>query len=92
MLGIRLQPEQEAMLARHARDVGRPKSNVARDWILERLEHESIDAEMRLAARVVREADKIDTMVDRDAELSAWLAALDREDGGYNTNTTDSLR
>ena len=92
MLGIRLQPEQEEMLDRHARDVGRPKSNVARDWIIQGLERDSIDAQMRIAALVVRDADpaeQANSPIDRDAEVAAWLAALDREDGGYGSDTKD---
>lgn len=58
MLGIRLKPEAEAMLARHAKAVGRPKSVVARDWIIDRLERESIDEEMRRAARILASHDR----------------------------------
>lgn len=68
MLGIRLSEKEESTLARYARDVGRPKSVIARDWILQRLERESIDEEMRRAARILaahdREQDYIDSDID----------------------------
>ena len=53
MLGVRLSDEIERQLDRHARDLGRTKSALVRDWIVERLERESIDAQMREAARIL---------------------------------------
>ena len=53
MLGIRLSSEDEAKLDRYARDVRRPKSAVARDWILERLERESTDTLMEREAKLL---------------------------------------
>jgi predicted DNA-binding protein len=58
MLGIRLSAEAEAALANHAREVGRQKSVLARDWIMERLERESIDEQMRRAARILAAHDR----------------------------------
>lgn len=84
MLGIRLSVEEEKRLARYARESGRPKSAVARQWIVERMDREavdqlihdaeSLDAEAR--ARVIRTAEN-------DAS-SAWMRWLDAEDGGYD--------
>ena len=53
MLGIRLSTEDEAKLDRFAREVQRPKSALARDWILERLNRESIDEMMRKEAKLL---------------------------------------
>ena len=87
MLGIRLSEETEQELDRHARSLGRPKSVIAREWIVERLERESIDAQLRRAARLLAEADRNDP--DHSPEIEAartaeWLRALDEEDGGYD--------
>ncbi len=49
-LGIRLSQDEQAMLARHAYDKQTPKSVLARDWIRERLERESVEAQLRDAA------------------------------------------
>ena len=82
MLGIRLSDEAEARLERHARALGRGKSVVAREWILERLERESVDDEMRRASELVA----ADASTDRpwNDVADAWLSALDAEDGGYD--------
>jgi predicted transcriptional regulator len=68
MLGIRLDRDTEAKLARHAQAVGRQKSAIAREWIVERLERESIDERMRRAAKLLaahdREADYIESDMD----------------------------
>ncbi|MBK8628882.1 MAG: hypothetical protein IPN84_01340 [Sphingomonadales bacterium] len=68
MLGIRLKPDAEAMLARHAKSVGRPKSVVARDWIMDRLERESIDEEMRRAARLLAAHDREEDYTESDMD------------------------
>jgi predicted DNA-binding protein len=68
MLGIRLSANDERRLDRLARDLGRPKSVIARDWILERLERDSIDEQMRRAAKELaschRPEDDIETDFD----------------------------
>jgi predicted transcriptional regulator len=68
MLGIRLKPDAEEMLARHARALGRQKSAVARDWIMERLERESIDAQMRRAARLLAKHDRAEDYTESDMD------------------------
>lgn len=80
MLGIRLKPEEEVMLARHAKTLGRQKSVVAREWIMERLERESFDLEMRRAVDVIEAIKHPD---HRDA-ADEWLRELDKEDGGFD--------
>lgn len=84
MLGIRLPAEAEERLERHARDAGRPKSVIARDWILQRLEREDVDELIRRAARLHAtgwtDADRRRANANSDAHLSA----LDSEDGGYD--------
>ena len=80
MLGIRLKPEEEVMLARHAKTLGRQKSVVAREWIMERLERESIDLEMRRAVEVIEGSEHLD---HRDT-AGEWLSELDKEDGGFD--------
>jgi hypothetical protein len=71
MLGIRLSPSEEALLARHACELGRLKSALARDWIMERLERESVDAQMRRAAQILaahgREEDYTESHLDDSA-------------------------
>jgi predicted DNA-binding protein len=84
MLGIRLSEEAERRLARHAREAGRPKSVVARDWIMERLEREEVDEQIRRAAKL--HAEHV-TPEQRHAALAAsdaYLRWLDAEDGGYD--------
>ncbi len=68
MLGIRLKPEVEAKLERHARALGRQKSAIARDWIVERLDRESIDEQMRRTARVLAEHDRVDDYTESDMD------------------------
>lgn len=68
MLGIRLSEQEETMLSRYARDVGRPKSVIARDWIRERLERESVDEEMRRAARVLAAHDREQDYTESDLD------------------------
>lgn len=82
MLGVRLKPEEEARLERHARDVGRPKSAIARDWILERLERDTTDAMMAASATSIALDDA--ARVDDADRLDRWLETLDAEDGGYD--------
>jgi len=84
MLGIRLSDDAERRLTRHARDAGRPKSVIARDWIMDRLEHEDVDERIRRAAKL--HADHAN-----DAERQVMISAsdaisryLDAEDGGYD--------
>lgn len=84
MLGIRLAPEAEARLERYANEVGRPKSVLARDWILERLERASIDEKIRNAAALdAAERAHVIDVASSDA-TDAWLRWLDAEDGGYD--------
>lgn len=80
MLGIRLTEQEDRRLARHASDTGRPKSALARAWIMERLERESVDEKIRVAAKLLfSEAPPVS-----DALNAAYFAALDAEDGGYD--------
>jgi hypothetical protein len=84
LLGIRLKPEEEEMLARHARALGQPKSAVVRQWIRERLERDSIDAQMRRAAEVIATATSDTEREWHDRLAEDWAKALDAEDGGYD--------
>ncbi len=68
MLGIRLSRETERLLDRHARELGQPKSALARQWIVERLERESIDEEMRRAAAILARYDRVDDYVESDLD------------------------
>lgn len=84
MLGIRLSDQAEKRLARYARDVGRPKSVIARDWIMERLDREAVDEMIRHAAEL-HAADSARMIGGAAAEAaSAQLRWLDVEDGGYD--------
>lgn len=83
MLGIRLKPEEEERLARHARDSGRSKSAIVREWIVERLEREDVDAMIRRAAELhARDADAVRRAAD--GATDAYLRWLDAEDGGFD--------
>ena len=84
MLGLRLSPEQEAQLTRYAKSVGRPKSTVARDWIMDRLERESLGEEFRRQAASLARAVTPGEQAETDAATDEWLRALDAEDGGYD--------
>jgi len=84
MLGIRLAPEAEERLTRHAQAIGRGKSVVARDWILERLDRETIDEEMRIAAKLIAETTTPEELEYLSAAAEEWHRALDAEDGGYD--------
>jgi predicted transcriptional regulator len=68
MLGIRLKPEEEAALERHARALGRPKSALVRDWIRERLERDSIDAQMRRTAKILASHDRAEDYIESDMD------------------------
>ena len=84
MLGIRLSADAEALLERHARSLGRGKSVIAREGIMERLERESVDARMRQAAQTIAESEPMERLAASEQATAAWLAALDAEDGGYD--------
>lgn len=68
MLGIRLPAGAEDLLARHARALGRQKSVLARDWIMERLERESVDAQMQRAAQILAAHDNPDDYTESDMD------------------------
>jgi hypothetical protein len=80
MLGIRLPADAEE----RARAIGRGKSVVAREWILERLERESVDDEMRRAAEIVSRRTSQEESTELNAAADEWLRMLDEEDGGYD--------
>lgn len=84
MLGIRLSRDAEDRLEKHARETGRPKSVVARDWIMDRLDREEVDELTRAAARlhaVNRGRSETEAAVRSTADYLRWL---DEEDGGYD--------
>ena len=84
MLGLRLSREVEDSLDRYARDVGRSKSVIVRDWIVERLQRDSIDEQMRRAAQILASEDHPLDDIDGDESTDDWLRMLDAEDGGYD--------
>lgn len=79
MLGIRLKPDEELLLARHAKTLGRQKSVIAREWIIERLQRESVDLEMQRAVNVIEA-----TVMDDTDMADEWVRELDKEDGGFD--------
>ena len=84
MLGVRLNSNDEERLNRVARETGRPKSALARDWIKDRLDREEIDAKIANATAFdAKECRKVSERAADDA-TSAWLRRLDAEDGGYD--------
>ena len=84
MLGIRLPAAAEDRLERHAREAGRPKSVIAREWIMQRLEREEIDDLIRRAAGL--NAGDRQRVIDTAAgdATDAQLRWLDADDGGYD--------
>ena len=84
MLGIRLSEDAEARLTQHAQNAGRAKSVVAREWILERLERENIDAEMRRQSEIIAINSAVENRAWRVQSTDDWLRMLDEEDGGYD--------
>lgn len=84
MLGVRLNASDEERLNRVARETGRPKSALARQWIRDRLDREEIDRKIANAASL--DAEERREVVERAADdaTSAWLRWLDAEDGGYD--------
>ena len=84
MLGIRLSDEAEQRLARHARDAGRAKSVIARDWIMERLEREDVDEQIRHAAALHAQRFTVGERRAAIAASDAFTRLLDAEDGGYD--------
>ena len=84
MLGIRFTPADEQELGRLAREAGRPKSVLAREWIKDRMSREAINQKIRIAASF--DADERQRVIDiagNDA-TDAWMRHLDAEDGGYD--------
>lgn len=84
MLGIRLSAEAEARLERHARAAGRGKSVIAREWIMERLEKESIDTRLRRAAEHLARHETPERLAEAARIGAQMLHVLDEEDGGYD--------
>jgi hypothetical protein len=63
MIAAKLAPDREAAFARHARELGRTKSDVLRDLVEDCLERNSLDAKIaRDAARLAR--------LDRDEDYT----------------------
>ena len=84
MLGIRLSAHEEDRLARYAREHGRPKSALARDWIVERLDRDDIDEKIRAAAELHARHETADSRAAALAASSAFIRWLDAVDGGYD--------
>ena len=84
MLGVRLTPTDEARLSRVAREIGRPKSALVREWIRDRLDREEVDRRIAEAAALDAKGQcNAPELRDREATI-AWLRRLDAEDGGYD--------
>lgn len=84
MLGIKFQPAEEERFERYARDCRRPKSALAREWILERLDRESIDAEVGRAAAIIATHTTAEELVEHERDTEEHLRLLDEEDGGFD--------
>jgi predicted DNA-binding protein len=84
MLGVRLNTDEEMRLSRFARETGRPKSTLVREWILDRLDREEIDR--KIADATALDASERIAVVEHIAGdgTSIWLRGLDAEDGGYD--------
>ena len=84
MLGIRLSRDEEARLARHARELGRPKSVLAREWIVQRLHNDDIDEQVRAAAEFNARRETLQSRGAALAASDAFSRHLDTLDGGYD--------
>jgi len=84
MLGVRLKPDEEEALERHARSVGKPKSTLVREWIMDRLEREEIDRKIANAAALDAEERRGLTARAGEEVTIAYMRWLDAEDGGYD--------
>jgi predicted DNA-binding protein len=84
MLGVRLKPEEEKALERHARALGKPKSTLVREWIMDRLEREEIDRKIANAAALDAEERRRVIEYAADEATAAYMRWLDAEDGGYD--------
>lgn len=84
MLGVRLKPDEEAMLERHAKSVGRTKSALVREWINERLARELDLAKLRRAVDIINAATTADDYAWHAARASETARHLDEEDGGFD--------
>jgi hypothetical protein len=84
MLGLRLSPDEEKRFTRYAREMGRPKSTLAREWLMERLDRESLDAEFRRQVASLSNSMSPQEVEELEAATDEWLRALDAEDGGYD--------
>lgn len=84
MLGIKFKPEEEARFERHARELHRPKSALAREWILERLDRESIDAQIAREAAIIAANTTLEEIEEHSRDADEVFRLLDEEDGGYD--------
>jgi predicted transcriptional regulator len=84
MLGIKFKRIDEERLSRVAREQKRPKSALAREWIIDRLNREEIDGKIAIAATLDAEERKHIAEITSIDATDAWLRALDAEDGGYD--------
>ena len=84
MLGVRLKPDEEERLTRHAHDIGRSKSAIVRDWIVERLRQEDADELIRRATKLHSAAWSDADRRRAGANTDNHLLDLDHEDGGYD--------
>lgn len=84
MLGIKFDPADERRFERFAHELKRPKSALAREWIIDRLDREEIDRKIAIASTLDAEERKLIVPIASDNSSSAWLRALDAEDGGYD--------
>ncbi|MES2753049.1 MAG: hypothetical protein V4659_00120 [Pseudomonadota bacterium] len=77
-------PDEEARLARYARERGRPKSALAREWIVQRLQRDDIDEQVRVSAEVNARAETPEMRRAALAASDAFSRYLDTLDGGYD--------
>lgn len=84
MLGIKLKADEEARFERYARELRRPKSALAREWILERLDREATDREFLRQVALLDDGLTAGERAEHKANSAAILRALDEEDGGYD--------
>lgn len=68
MLGVRLTEDDERRLTQFARDVGRPKSVIVREWITERLNNESLDKRMRRTAEILGRHERAQDYIEADMD------------------------
>ena len=84
MIALELPADVEGRLGELADEIGKTRTGLAHDWIIERLNREALNRKIRDNS-FVNEAERQHAIeVTGGDATDAWLRWLDAEDGGYN--------